>query len=697
MDLLQTLSLAVFLPHGTCYLWNPRIVWLHVISDGIIALSYYCIPVALLYLSRQRRDIPFNWIFWMFAAFIFGCGTTHIMEVWTVWSPAYVLSGVLKAVTAAISLATAVMLVPLVPKVIALPGPRHFEAINRKLQHEIKLSAQRERELVNLSDRLDHRVQERTAELESINRSLEKQIALGIETQRALRSSEARLSGVIECAMDAILTVDEQQKIVLFNGAAEEVFACDATNAIGRPLEIFIPQRVREAHREHIKHFGATGATSRHMGAMGELWAMRADGTEFPIEASISQTEAGGRRLFTVILRDITDRKEAETRKLRLAAIVESSDRAIISKDLSGTILSWNHAAEQLYGYLEAEVVGKSISIIIPPESKQELRLFLTEVAEGRVVNRHETSRLRKDGSRVDVSLIISPLRNSQGQIIGASTIASDISERKRTQDIIYKLNQELEQRVHERTAELQATNKELEAFTYSVSHDLRAPLRHIAGFSNMIAEEYSESLPTEARHYLQRIQDGIRRMGQLVDDLLSLTRIGRHELRAQVTGIESIVKDVIAELAPDLEKREVEWKVGELPYVEADPALLRVVFQNLLANAVKYTRPRQKAVIEVGKTEIDGQQFMFVRDNGVGFDMKYADKLFGVFQRLHRSEDFEGTGVGLAIVQRVVQKHGGRIWAEAELDKGATFYFDVKAAPAKTPGKKLALAGGAL
>jgi PAS domain S-box-containing protein len=224
--------------------------------------------------------------------------------------------------------------------------------------------------------------------------------------------------------------------------------------------------------------------------------------------------------------------------------------------------------------------------------------------------------------------------------------------------------------------AELAASIKELEAFTYSVSHDLRAPLRHISGFSRILKEEFGADLPSEAQHHLQRIQEGTQRMGMLVDDLLNLARVGRRDLSLQVSGLKSIVDEVIADLAPECGDRQIEWKVGNLPFVECDPGLLKQVIHNLLSNAVKFTRPRSQAVIEVGQKDQDGTTVVFVRDNGVGFNMKYADKLFGVFQRLHRPEDFEGTGVGLATVQRIIQKHGGRIWVEAELDKGAMFYF---------------------
>jgi signal transduction histidine kinase len=244
------------------------------------------------------------------------------------------------------------------------------------------------------------------------------------------------------------------------------------------------------------------------------------------------------------------------------------------------------------------------------------------------------------------------------------------------------QLSEELEVRVQRRTAELEETNKELEAFTYSVSHDLRAPLRRIDGFANLLMTEYGAQLTDEAAHYLSRVREGTRHMGQLVDDLLNLGRVCRKDLKLQVAGLSAIAEGVVNVLKRETRERVIEWKIQSLPFAECDPALMEVVFTNLLSNAVKYTRPRERAVIEVGSFEKNGCPVIFVRDNGVGFSMKYADKLFGVFQRLHRVEDFEGTGVGLATVQRILHKHGGEIWAEADLDKGACFFFTIGTSP---------------
>ena len=1075
------------------------------------------------------------------------------------------------------------------------------------------------------------------AQVSALNAELERRVAQRTE---ALGESEGRLAGVIQSAMDSILTVDEEQRIVLFNAAAERMFRCPAAEALGQPVTRFIPQRFHGAHAGHIHKFSDTGVTNRAMGPKNVLWALRADGQEFQIEASISQVVTGGKKLFTVILRDvterqlaenavkeslastqaalkeladqkfaldqhaivavtdvqgtityvnekfcaisqyseaellgknhrilnsghhtkeffqqmyraiaggqvwhgeiqnrakdgsiywvattivptlnaegkprqyvairadITERKRAEEIRERLAAIVESSDDAIISKDLNGVITAWNRGAKKIFGYAASEAMGKPMLMLFPPDRAKEESDILARIRRGESVEHFETVRLRKDGTKIDVSVTISPIRDSSGAVVGASKIArditeriraqealrqsdvrrgfaldtakigdwdldlatlqatrsvlhdqifgyptplpewnfdiflrhvhpedrervretfwssasqrkksefecrivcpngdirwiwacgdqnrdpsgkatrmfgvvQDITERKRSEEVlresedrfrlfvehapaalamfdremrylhmsrrwrtdyglgdrelrgvshyelfpeiperwkeihrrglagevlrgeddqfnrpdgstqwirwevrpwydrtggiagivifaeeitarkqaeavlsrqaqelarqaeelsisrqaletqtlmlqsvldsmseglvvadqngkfiiwnpaaekivglgaadvpsgewnqhygvflpdtvtpfppeqnpllralhgevcsaemflrnaelaegvwidssasplknkdnvargaviafrditqrkkdeqkIRKLNDELELRVVERTAQLEAANKELEAFSYSVSHDLRAPLRHIGGFSKLLMEEFGSTLDPAAQHYLDRIHSGTQKMGLLVDELLNLARVGRHALNRQSTQLNEIVAEVIAILQPENEGRQVDWVIADLPVVDCDPVLVKQIFQNLLANALKFTRTRAQAVIKVSRQEPEegGQPIFVVRDNGIGFNMKYVDKLFGVFQRLHRAEDFEGTGIGLATVQRIVQKHGGRVWAEAEVDKGAAFYFTLGAGQEAESKSYGATAGGRL
>ena len=796
--------------------------------------------------------------------------------------------------------------------------------------------------------------------------------------EAAQNEAAERLGGIVGSAMDAIVSIDEARNIVLFNAAAEQMFRCSASATIGQSIDQFVPVHLRDRHVTHVQTFGAIGATRRTMRSLGTLTAVRADGEEFPIEATISQIVVAGQKTYTVIVRDITERKRVEVALLeseeRLRAVTETARVGLVIVDREHRYRYANRAYAQIFhlptfaiaGLRVADVLASvyedqirprlerafrgehvSYELVVPPaapggeqqwyavtyepsmyrsetvvvevvldiserkRAEAALRqseerfakafhaspaaLTITRISDGCFIDMNESfERLlgyRReeliDHSSSDLNMFTTPderaelvrrlrehgfvhdyettLRTQSGEVRnvlfsteaidleGEACIIAllfDITDRKRAEHAIQRYTErlkhlrqidqamlanrsleeiaqaalahiwqmipctrasivlvdmaaetitlfavqvngeprvppglqapvaiigeafdllkqgqvyqvpdiaalpeppptlhaaqvervrayvyvpiisdtellgmlclgsdqpgvfpdesidiamelagqlaiaidqarlraqiehhavELEQRVAERTAELAAANHELEAFSYSVSHDLRAPLRAIAGFSRILIEEYLPELPDEARDYLLLVRDNAKRMDHLINELLAFARLGRQALNKQLLAPAELVRQIIMELSGEQAEREVEFVIADLPICSADPALLRQVYVNLLANALKFTSKRAAARIEVGvqtTPERPNETVYFVEDNGAGFDMRYAGKLFGVFQRLHRAEDYEGTGVGLAIVQRVIHRHGGRVWAEAAVDRGATFYF---------------------
>jgi PAS domain S-box-containing protein len=368
--------------------------------------------------------------------------------------------------------------------------------------------------------------------------------------------------------------------------------------------------------------------------------------------------------VFILLRRQIQHRARAEEDVNRFFNV--SADLLCVA-GTDGYFKRLNPAWEKVLGFQVSELLAKPYLNFIHPDDAASTRTAALTVERTGIEsfeNRYRTS----DGAYRWLNWKASP--DPQRGLIYAA--ARDVTESKAAQEALEQLNTQL----GERAGQLERTNRDLEEFTSSVAHDLRAPLRHVDGFSRILVEEYSAQLGTEGQRLAERVRRATQHMGELVDDLLNLSRVSRREISPLVTDLNPLVGEVIAELQPACQGRHVEFVVGTLPYAECDPGLIRQVYANLISNAVKFTRPRDPAIIEIGQSERNGSRALFVRDNGVGFSMKYADKLFRVFQRLHRSEDFEGTGVGLVTVERIVQKHSGRIWAEAEVDKGGHVLF---------------------
>ena len=493
-------------------------------------------------------------------------------------------------------------------------------------------------------------------------------------TQEALQESEERFRSFFDNAPIGKAITFPDGRVFRVNPALCQLLGYRAVELEGLSFEAITYPEDIPASREGLR---SLLAGERSSWAIEKRYVAR-DGRIIWTHAVVAlQRDRDGRPLhFLTHVLDVTERQRAEEARSLLAAVVESSDDAVIAKRLDGTILSWNPGAERLYGYTAEEAVGRNISILAPPEGIDEVRSILARVARGEAVTHYETVRVRKDGTRAVVSLAVSPIMNSAGGILGASTIARDITERKHAEEALREARDLLEARVADRTAELKAANAELEAFSYSVSHDLRAPLRSIDGFSRIVEEEYGGRLDDEGRRLLRVVRDNTHRMAQLIDDLLAFSRSARHPLQPARVDMGALVRSVYEEVVSPEARAGRELTVGALPDAVGDVAMLRQVWVNLLANAVKFTGPAAQAAIAVSGRR-DGDEVVYaVSDNGVGFDMTYAGKLFGVFQRLHPASQFEGTGVGLALVQRIVHRHGGRVWADGAVGKGATFSF---------------------
>jgi PAS domain S-box-containing protein len=395
---------------------------------------------------------------------------------------------------------------------------------------------------------------------------------------------------------------------------------------------------------------------------------------EFPVGTDLipSETEPGAQ--LSLAIRHATPRELAEEQfrssdDVFHLMVNNIKDYGIIMLNPQGRIVTWNAGEQAINGYQAHEAVGKHISIFYSAGDIEDDKPG-QELATADLNGRCEENgwRVRKDGSRFWANVVVTALRDPAGTLLGYAKVTRDMSERKQAEALAAV-----------RTADLITANKELEAFAYSVSHDLRAPIRHLDGFAELLRKNCYQQIDTNGKRYLDKISTSAVRMGRLIDDLLGFSRLMRADVSRTHVSLQLLQEEVRREMEPDLRGRTVIWVIGDLPDVYGDRSMLRQVFVNLLSNAVKYSRDRQAARIEIGCAgATEEEATIFVRDNGAGFEMQYVSKLFEVFQRLH-SDDFEGTGVGLASVRRIVERHGGRVWAEGAVDQGATFYFSLR------------------
>lgn len=635
------------MPQGQCFLWKPEVLWLHVVSDTLIALAYYSIPIALFFIAGRRRVPGLRRLMLMFGAFILASGATHAIAVWNIWHAAYGVEGMVKAATAILSVITAVVTIQKTPAALRLTPPGEMDQINHALVQEIAARTEAEEQLRRL-----------------------------MESQRL--ASEAKIGAYFEAAPQAILIVAPDDTIALVNRSAEQMFGYTRAELVGRHLAILIPPAKRDIHAVHRFEFFHEPRI-RPMGKHAQLTAVRKDGTEFPVEIGLSYAKTEDGVLAMALVNDITERKRSEhelamkTMALRaseaqLRSFLEAAAQAILAVSQDGRIMLVNRCTEEMFGYRREELLGQELELLLPARYQhahvRHRAGFFSEPRRRPMGPGSELWGRRKDGSEFPVEVGLSFVDGGGGVL--ALGLISDITERKRSAD-------ELAAAVDD----LRRSNAELEQFAYVASHDLQEPLRMITSYLNLLERRCRGKLDADGEEFLRYAVNGAERMKGLIRDFLQVSRISRQALKLEPSPADAMVENALGNLAAAIDEHNATIVVEPLPVVPADPVLLTQVFQNLVGNAIKF-HATQAPEIHISARQQDGLCVFAVRDNGIGIAPQHAERIFRIFERLHEVSEYPGSGIGLAVSRKIVERHGGTIWFESEPGAGSTFYFAI-------------------
>jgi PAS domain S-box-containing protein len=612
-----------FTPRWHCGAWSSELGWLHIVSDVAIWLAYMAIPAILFYFASRRPHVPFRGVLYLFAAFVLACGTVHLLDAAIFWWPGYRFSGLMKLVTAVVSWATVLALIPTVPYALALRTPQEFE-----------------RELT-----------ERRA------------------IERALRESEAQYRELFENANDIVYLHDLQGRFTAANKAALQATGYSRQELLGMNVDELVAPEHRALAREMTakKLLGQVGSSY-------ELVIRTKDGHNRVVDVhSRLVTRDGVPVGVQGIARDITEREQAarflRESEARFRGLLESAPDAMIIIDQRGLIKIVNSQVERMFGYGRDELLGQPVEKLLDESLHGAYATYRDEfTADPRarpMGSGIEVHARRRDGSQLPVEISLSPFLTEEGLVVTAAV--RDVTEQHHARE---QLAQQAE--------DYARSNAELEQFAYVASHDLQEPLRMVASYCQLLQRRYKGKLDADADDFINFAVDGARRMQVLINDLLAYSRAGRRELALIETDCQQVLTDVLANLQAAIDERAAVITHDPLPTLMADRVQLSQVLQNLIANAIKFSKDRPR--VHVG-AERDGEQWRIsVRDHGIGIAPEYAERIFEIFKRLHGWGEYPGTGIGLAVCKKLVERQGGRIWVESTPGEGSTFFFTLPA-----------------